>query len=481
LVSTDACALQRVEDSDERADVDGKFVRPIDLDAWTEMTRTPSIAPGCSAADLPEPAREPVRARWWLRLALIFLVFTVVGLLEAGQNLMMQYLANRPFTGWQALLMGVSDWYIWAALTPFVLLAAQYCPLGQRSWPVSLFLHIVLSVMCATLVVQLMIPVMERVQMDTDSPRLAKPGDVNEAVPPDPSPLPSTFPTTSRWDSNELGFRLIGLRFAVYLLVYWTIVGVGHALAYYRKYREREMHALALESRLSQTQLQMLKMQLQPHFLFNTLNAISALMHQDVELADQMLVRLAQLLRATLESSGSQEVPLKQELEFVELYLEIEQARFGPRLVVNLVADAETMDAAVPNLILQPLVENAVRHGVAPRPETGHIDIRARRENGRLRVEIMDDGPGMPGGPSAQKREGVGLSNARARLQQMYGDAHQFTLANRAGGGLIVTLCVPFREIPGASTLVEPADSIPEAAAQRVAAGDTLKCRPNSN
>src|SRR5262249_33214524 len=156
---------------------------------------------------------------------------------------------------------------------------------------------------------------------------------------------------------------------------------------------------VVLESQLTQAQLQVLRMQLQPHFLFNTLNAISALMHQDVELADQMLARLADLLRSTLETSGTQEVPLKQELEFVELYLEIEQARFGPRLVVSQDAEAETMDAFVPNLILQPLVENAIRHGIAPRPENGHIEIRTRRVGDLLQVQVIDDGPGLPKAP----------------------------------------------------------------------------------
>jgi signal transduction histidine kinase len=379
-----------------------------------------------------------LRPRWWLRIGLIILIYTFVGVLETGQNLMMQYLANRPPTGWKALLVGVSDWYIWAALTPIILLVVHYCPLGQRSWPVSLFLHIVLSVMCASVVIQLMIPLLVRVQLDLEWMRDSNP-----------------------YDTHAVGARLLGLRFAVYLIVYWTIVGVGHALAYYRKYREREMQAILLESRLAQAQLQMLKMQLQPHFLFNTLNAISALMHQDVELADHMLAHLAQLLRTTLESSGTQEVPLKHELEFVELYLEIEQARFGPRLVVKLDASADTMDASVPNLILQPLVENAIRHGIAPRPETGHIEIRARREDGELRVDVMDDGPGLPSDPIARPREGVGLANTRARLRQLYGDAHQFTLANRADGGLIVTVRVPFREIPDGLAPTEPDFSLP--------------------
>src|SRR5262249_54075630 len=199
---------------------------------------------------------------------------------------------------------------------------------------------------------------------------------------------------------------LLTVRTLLYMVAYWAIVGLVHAAAYYRKFREHEMQTIVLESQLAQAQFQMLRMQLQPHFLFNTLNAISALMHQNVELADQMLARLADLLRSTLETAGTQEVPLKQELEFTELYLEIEQARLGPRLVVRLDADPETMDAYVPNLILQPLVENAIRHGIAPRPEPGHIEIRARRDNGTLQVQVLDDGPGIRECPTSARRSG---------------------------------------------------------------------------
>lgn len=397
------------------------------------------IAPSSSRL---QPMGHPVRPRGrflsqrWLRLGLILAIFTLVGVLEAGQNIMLQYLSNRSPSGWRALLLGVTDWYIWAALTPFILWGSQLYPIEQRNWPGRVFFHVFVGILCATAVIVLMIPILERVHQNMEwlfTPRPA--------------------------DSVEVAINLLGFRFVIYLIVYWSIVGVSHAMAYYRKFREREMQAILLESRLAQTQLQMLKMQLQPHFLFNTLNAISALMHQDVELADQMLARLAQLLRSTLETAGTQEVSLKQELEFVELYLEIEQARFGPRLIVRMDADPETMDASVPNLILQPLVENAVRHGVAPRPETGHIEIRARRENGSLRVDVMDDGPGLASDSSLRKREGVGLANTRARLQQIYGDEHQFTLANRAGGGLVVTLRMPFRENSAGFPLPSPADS----------------------
>jgi signal transduction histidine kinase len=392
------------------------------------MTRSPVLSsPDLPPADVQSVPPSGVPTRWWLPICLILFIFTLVGLLEAGQSLMMQYLSNRSPSGWRVLLLGVVDWYIWAALTPFVLWGSQRFPIGQKNWPRRLLLHSLLGVICATTVIAFMIPILERIHQRSMDWMLV--------------PVPS--------GSVELAAHLLGFRFVIYLIVYWTIVGVSHAIAYYRKYREGQMHAILLESRLAQTQLQMLKMQLQPHFLFNTLNAISSLMHQDVELADQMLARLGQLLRTTLESAGTQEVSFKQELEFVELYLEIEQARFGPRLEVHIDAEPETMDACVPNLILQPLVENAIRHGISPRAGAGHIEIRAQRFNGSLQVQVLDDGPGLRPDQLESSREGVGLSNTRERLKQLYGDAHQFTLANRDEGGVVVTLRVPFREEAG--------------------------------
>src|SRR5262249_36052627 len=152
----------------------------------------------------------------------------------------------------------------------------------------------------------------------------------------------------------------------------------------------------------------------QPHFLFNTLHTISALMHQDVELADRMLTRLADLLRLTLDNAGLQEVPLQQELEFIQPYLEIEQARLGSRLQVQMEIDPETRDATVPNLVLQPLVENAIRHGIAPRPEGGRLAIRTRRTPEHLQLEVADDGPGLPDPDEGVPcREGFGLKNTR--------------------------------------------------------------------
>src|SRR5262249_14501171 len=231
------------------------------------------------------------------------------------------------------------------------------------------------------------------------------------------------------------------------IFFYWAILAVAHVLNYYRQLRQRELLSSQLEAKLAQTQLQVLKMQLHPHFLFNTLNAISALIHSDVELADRMIARLGDLLRTTLENANQQEVPLRQELDFIQPYLEIEKARLGPRLTVDIQIDPEILDAKVPNLILQPLIENAIRHGIGPRTAPGRIEIHAGRDNGFLRLAVKDTGPGLQAPPGALR--GIGLANTRARLEHLYGANQQLQLTNVPGGGLQVSLTFPFQEFTG--------------------------------
>src|SRR5688572_32414350 len=178
-------------------------------------------------------------------------------------------------------------------------------------------------------------------------------------------------------------------------------------------------------------------MQLQPQFLFNTLNTISVLMKEDVQLADQVLLRLSDLLRLSLKSTDNHEVTLREELEFLRNYLEIEQTRFQDRLTVRYDIDEQAFDAQVPNLILQPLVENAIRHAVAPKPGKSTVEIRAARRNGKVELQVRDDGPGLP---AVTKGNGIGLSNTRARLDKLYGSAHTFELSPANGHGLHVTV-----------------------------------------
>jgi signal transduction histidine kinase len=233
------------------------------------------------------------------------------------------------------------------------------------------------------------------------------------------------------------------------LIIYLLIVSGRYAYDYYRKYRERETRSLELEGRLAQAELHNLKMQLQPHFLFNTLHTISVLMMRDTGAANRMLIRLSDLLRLSLDTVGSQEVTLKKELEFLGGYLEIEQTRFQDRLSVRLDIDPATLDAKVPNLILQPLVENSVRHGVAKLPQGGRIEIRSTRHDGELRLEVQDNGPGLPADGKEDLHEGVGLSNTRARLRQLYGTRHRFELTEAPGGGLLVRVVLPFEKDDG--------------------------------
>ncbi len=253
------------------------------------------------------------------------------------------------------------------------------------------------------------------------------------------------FPSEEHTDFWTL-FVGVCLTFILFdLLMYWGVLGVGYAVAYYRKYKEGEVHASQLEAQLAQAQLQALKMQLHPHFLFNTLNAVSTLVRTNKnEAATDMIAGLSDLLRLTLESSGAQEVTLKEELDFLERYLEIEQIRFGDRLRVQMDIEPGTLHARVPNLLLQPLVENAIRHGIAARAEAGLIEIRATRDDDILRLHVRDDGPGMPEGD--RLHNGVGLSNTMARLERLYGSAQHVTFANAEDGGAVVTLELPFRE-----------------------------------
>jgi signal transduction histidine kinase len=230
--------------------------------------------------------------------------------------------------------------------------------------------------------------------------------------------------------------ELFFLNFDWEMMTYWAVIGLSHALDFHRESQERELTAAQLRTRLAEANLQALQRQLHPHFLFNTLNTISALMHRDTEAADAMLERLGDLLRLTLDRVGTQHVSLKDELDFLRKYLEIEKTRFGERLQVHIEVDLDTLDAAVPNLVLQPLVENALRHGIGPKIGGGRVDIIARREGQNLWLEVRDNGVGLT---SDAFHKGVGLTNTRSRLEHLYGDRYRFECHTPPGGGLLVT------------------------------------------
>lgn len=239
--------------------------------------------------------------------------------------------------------------------------------------------------------------------------------------------------------------HLVWMYFHEGILVYFAIVGTDVAFDYYQRYRDREVQAARLKEQLAQAQLQALRAQLQPHFLFNTLNSIVGLVrNNENKAAITMTAQLSELLRHVLDQSDKQEVPLRDELETTQQYLDIQQTRFSDRLSIRMDIDPDTLQAKVPSLILQPLVENAFRHGVSSLTTASQIALTTERENGSLRIEVYNDGPALPSNWKLDECTGIGLANTSARLKQLYGGRHTFTLANKGDSGVAANIVIPF-------------------------------------
>ncbi len=365
----------------------------------------------------------------WIPWTLFIGFWTIIGLSFASQFYLSSALFGYTTVTWsQAVSVTLGDWYVWAVLSLPVIWFARRFPFHRRHWGKLVVIHL-----AASLVACLAYVFIRAAVGQLQNPLLG---------------MTATFFGTVE--------KLFLKNSFLNLLIYWIIVSVSLAFDYYRKFRDREVRAAALERRLAEARLMALQMQLNPHFLFNTLHTISALMHIDVEKADRTMARLSELLRLALENTDANEVPLRDELDFLRRYLEIEQTRFGDRLEVRMDIAPDTLDAAVPNLILQPLVENAIRHGIEPYRKAGVVEIRARRAAGRLRLEVRDNGGGLPAG--ADLEEGVGLANTRARLEHLYGHQHEFTLSEAPEGGLVATLTLPVRGVSPVASPVENPD-----------------------
>jgi two-component sensor histidine kinase len=327
---------------------------------------------------------------------------------------------DKPTPFGLLLLLNLGYWYSWAALTPAILWLTRRFPFDRASWKSAIPVHIAGVVAAVSAHVLLAV-----------SSRMAIYWVAGESL------------DTWRHEAQTMLF----LNFDWEMMTYWTIVGVGTAMRYMHEARVRELSAAQLETRLVEARLHTLQRQMQPHFLFNTLNTISALMHRDVEAADAMIARLSDLLRMSLQRVGVQEVPLKEELDFLSKYLEIEQTRFRDRLTVVFDVQSDTLDALVPNLLLQPLVENAIKHGIGPRPTPGQIAVRARRNGALLELDVQDNGVGLSAARLTDFNRGVGLSNTRSRLDHLYGSLHRFEFRQPAEGGLLVCIAIPMAEL----------------------------------
>lgn len=358
------------------------------------------------------PYHRPMTTSPWLRWILGFAAWTLIGVFFASQTYIGSSYAQRPLTWAQAVTVGLTAWYVRAALSPIVGVLARRFPVSRGQLARRVLLHVAAGLAwsaVATIAIQWVLTALVGVS------RLA----------------------------------LSPVEFHTSFLTYVVLVGLTQGTDYHRRYRDQEIAASRLEAQLATARLDLLRMQLNPHFLFNALNDISELMHEDVERAERMVEDLSELLRLSLRYAGAPEVPLSEEVGFLRRYLDLEQMRFQDRLDTDVDVQPDALNARVPYLILQPLVENAVRYAVAPPLERGRVEVRGRADGEALVLEVYDDGPGV--GPHVGKeREGIGLRSTRERLRESYGAAHRFEMTDLAGGGFCVRLELPLRRIRSA-------------------------------
>ncbi len=348
-------------------------------------------------------ATFPSPLRRWSLFALVW--WTLNGIASASQYVQMVGPAGERVTWQHALTSSLASAWLWVPLTLLALWLAHRYPLGRGYLLPRVGLHL-LSVLVVVVFRALAVLVLN---------------PIVGWYPAAPPPLPELLLTSAQ---NNV-------------FLYSLVIGVAHAAHYATESRRRD-------EQLAEARLLTLKAQIQPHFLSNTLNTIALMVRESPPDAERLIARLSELFRHALEGATVHEVGLGDELRFAAAYLEIESARLEDRLRVEWEIDPSALGARVPHLILQPLVENAVRHGIAPRSAAGRLRVAARREDGKVRMQVEDDGVGLPGdGPAAA---GVGLANVRARLAALYGSAGELVLAPTPGGGVTATLVVPYRE-----------------------------------
>lgn len=349
-----------------------------------------------------------------------------MGLFFFTQGLTQKLMTRDLSPWWHYLISWLIGVYLCALFTPLIFWLGRRFPIERRNWVRRVGLHLLFSILFSF------------VEIAAHSSLIH---------------LLGLFPTLMK---NFVAIIVILLVIAFHsnIMTYWAVLGVAYALRYYQRYQERKQEALRLELQASelkmqlvQAQLSTLNTQLQPHFLFNTLNAIVVLVRQGKSKeAEEMLAHLGDLLRCVLEDVDTPEVPLRRELEYVQLYLSIQQVRFGDRLRVEIRADAALLDAAVPHLGLQPLVENAIQHGVGQSSSAGRLQITAVRRTDTLEIKVQDDGPGLPL-DGWQSGHGIGLANMRVRLHQLYGNKGVLAVENSEPLGTVATVTMPYRLI----------------------------------
>jgi two-component system, LytTR family, sensor kinase len=378
---------------------------------------TEAAATTATAATAAAAAAAATMPKYLTKGLLIFGGWTLVALFVTAHQSLQNFYASTPVPVWRILSWHLVSAYAMAAVTPLILRLVERFPLDRDRFYRNLAVHAV-SAVCIVLFLIFV----------------------------DALILPSLgFPPNRPFESFGEAYRFLFLtQFPFNLSIYCAVLALVFAVINHKKFRERELRASQLETRLVQAQLHVLKMQLHPHFLFNTHNAISELIYKDPRAAERTLANLSDLLRLSLEKLEVEEVSLKQELEFIGKYLAIEQMRFRERLRVRMNIAPDALEAVVPTMILQPLIENAIRHGIAPVLSGGTIEISAARVNGRLHLRVADDGVGFPKNKILRLKHGIGLSNTRARLLRLYNE-FSFDVERNGANGLAVVIQIPFK------------------------------------
>ncbi len=360
-------------------------------------------------------ARPKLIVQEWYLICGFWLLVSLASVLE------MTALRSVPLL--ESLRFASTQWFPWVFLTPIIVWISSIHTLDRLTWRRAIWVHLLIG---AIIVFGL--------------------GALAYAAGPPPMPLRGSIERHRLFlESWTPGFVILR-RATSQLPTYLGVVGVAHAFLFSHRARERSRREAELEARLAEARLQALRMQLNPHFLFNTLNSIASLTHQDPHAAVEMIATLSDLLRLSLNASGREEVTLREELDFLNHYLLIQKARFGERLRIEMEIEPAALDAMVPVLVLQPLVENAVKHGIEKHIAPGVISIVARRSGDLLHIQVADNGRGMnKSADGSSPREGVGLSNTRSRLKELYGSRGVLKLEPPQRGGFLVEIQLPWR------------------------------------
>ena len=383
------------------------------------MTPAPSLSD--SPANVPQwddrRAFVGTRPRWSL-IIIAWLVPSVIAMLQSTAAFALRGELGKD---WPWILMAFPRSMTWALFTPLIFAAANRFPFRRDRLAASVWMHVLIA-MGISAVIEIVWLQLSLVLQSYIEPEVLQRARMNWA---------------------EVYATSVFSRILSGAFTYGAVLGVATTLGYYRRLRERELRTAQLEAQLALAQVQALKMQVHPHFLFNTLHAITVLIREDPSAATRVVTRLGDLLRLTLSRATTAQVSFRRELEILRLYLEIERIRFHDRLEISYDVQPATLAALVPDLILQPLVENAIRHGVSPNSGPGRIEVLSRRQDDWLMLEIRDNGLGLPDGQPL--REGIGLTTTKARLERLYGAQQELGLETLASGGCVARIRIPFR------------------------------------